>query len=105
MERDRTLKALRLAENTLTGVLLSPESPTRSRALFDVVLGALFFLFAGLEILARSMLWTIIVALLLYGLFWACHLAGQLPSRAYSSTGCTISGPLLRGEPTALVTG
>lgn len=91
MERDRTLRVLRLAENTLTEVPLSPESQTRARALFDVVLGALFFMFAGLLILLRSMIWTITVALLLYGLFWVCHLAGQLPSPSW--------GVLVGGAP------
>jgi hypothetical protein len=89
MERDRTLKALRLAESTLTGVLLSHESQTRSRAFFDVVIGGVFFIFAGLEILARSMIWTIIVATVLYGLFWICHLAGQL---AAPSWGVLVGG-------------
>ena len=83
MERDRTLKALRLAENTLTEVPLSPESQTRARALFDVVLGALFFMFAGLLILLRSMIWTITVALLLYGFLWVFHLAGQVSTPSW----------------------
>lgn len=83
MERNRTLKVLRLAENTLTEVPLSPESQTRARAFYDVALGPLFFMFAGLKILTRSMFWTIIVVIILYVLFWFLHLAGQLPTPSW----------------------
>ena len=34
-----------------------------------------------------------------------CHERESHGVRGYSSTGCTISGPLFFGEPTALVTG
>lgn len=83
MERDRTLKALRLAEDTLSGVLLSPESQTRRRALFDVAIGGVLLMYAGAGILFSSMMWTFAVAGILYGLLGLAHLAGQLPTPSW----------------------
>lgn len=85
MERERVLMALRLAEITVSGTTLSPDSKSRLRALFDMLFGGPFLLMAGLEILVTSALWTGLVAGTFYAVFLIMYTVGYLHAPSWGT--------------------